>query len=160
MILKASNSPQQRPRQAQEQSGTFAAPKPPVNIYLKGHSSSSMSDDPNNRSRVPRERRRAHGDRDHFLAVAQCGLDLGMKEGTFCSVGSGESLPPISLSPPSSLARPIYPLVSLALNPFLPPHSLQVKPRRRLEKDIRRIREKRKGSQATALGDSKFPHRM
>ena len=49
---------------------------------------------------MPRERG-AHCDRDHFLAVAQCGLDLGMKEGTFCSVGSGESLPPISLFLPS-----------------------------------------------------------
>ena len=61
--------------------------------------------------------------------------------------GSLHSLPDLDLSP----------LVSLALNPFLS-LSLQVKPRRRLEKDIRRIREKRKGSQATALGDRKFQH--
>ena len=104
---------------------------------------------------MPRERG-AHCDRDHFLAVAQCGLDLGMKEGTFCSVGSGESLPPISLFLPS-IPRWTY----LSFGFFgAQSLSLQVKPRRRLEKDIRRIREKRKGSQATALGDSKFPHRM
>ena len=79
-----------------------------------------------------------------FLAVAQCGLDLAMKGRTFFVRQTAAFILPLS-----------FPLVSLALNPslsFLP----QVKPRRRLEKDIRKIREKRKGSQATALGDRKF----
>ena len=61
---------------------------------------------------MPRERG-AHCDRDHFLAVAQCGLDLGMKEGTFLFARQrGE--PPTHLS-----LSPLHPSLDLSILWFL-----------------------------------------